>query len=82
MTQKPTKNASASGQHIYSHEQVLAKVPMCARTILNMEKRSEFPRRFRVSPRRVGWDADEVEAWIAARKQDRQQAAAPRTQAA
>ena len=55
---------------------------MCARTILNMEKRNEFPRRFRVSPRRVGWDADEVEAWIAARKKERRQAAAPGAKAA
>ena len=55
---------------------------MCARTILNMEKRGEFPRRFRVSPRRVGWDADEVEAWIADRKKERKQAVAPGAQAA
>lgn len=80
-----TKNeagAGQEGQRIYSHEQVLAKVPMCARTILNMEKRNEFPRRFRVSPRRVGWDADEVDAWIAARKKERRQAAAPGAKAA
>lgn len=79
---KATPSANANGQRIYSHEQVLAKVPMCARTILNMEKRDEFPRRFRVSPRRVGWDADEVESWIAARKQERKQAAGPGAQAA
>lgn len=79
---KTTPGAKANGQCIYSHEQVLAKVPMCARTILNMEKRGEFPRRFRVSPRRVGWDADEVESWIAARKQERKQAAGPCAQAA
>lgn len=79
---KNEAGATQNGQRIYSHEQVLAKVPMCARTILNMEKRGEFPRRFRVSPRRVGWDADEVETWIAARKQERQQAAAPGAQAA
>jgi len=74
---KDKPGAAREGQRIYSHEQVLVKVPMCARTILNMEKRGEFPRRFRVSPRRVGWDADEVEAWITARKLDRQPGAAP-----
>ena len=79
---KTTLGANANGQRIYSHEQVLAKVPMCARTILNMEKRGEFPSRFRVSPRRVGWDADEVESWIAARKQERKQAVGPCAQAA
>jgi prophage regulatory protein len=36
-------------------------VPMCAAQS-EQEKRYEFPRLFRVSPRRVGWDADEVEA--------------------
>ncbi len=41
-----------------------------ASTILNMEKRGEFPHRFDLSPRCVVWDLAEVESWL----NDRQRA--------
>lgn len=34
-----------------------------------MEQRGEFPKRFRLTPRCVVWDLEEVEAWIEERKQ-------------
>lgn len=44
-------------------------VPLAETTIYEMEQRGEFPRRFRLTPRCVVWDLEEVEAWIEARKQ-------------
>jgi prophage regulatory protein len=59
------------GRIVINRRQLLQKVPMSERTILEMEKRGEFPRRFSVTPRLVAWDLAEVDEWIA-----RQQAAA------
>lgn len=58
----------APGAVIINRRQLLQKVPMCARTILDMEKRGEFPQRFTITSRLVGWDLSEIDAWIAARK--------------
>ncbi|MGE4452634.1 MAG: helix-turn-helix transcriptional regulator [Castellaniella sp.] len=44
-------------------------VPLAETTIYEMEQRGEFPRRFRLTPRCVVWDLEEVEAWIEERKQ-------------
>ena len=44
-------------------------VPLAETTIYEMEQRGEFPRRFRLTPRCVVWDLEEVEAWIEDRKQ-------------
>ncbi len=45
-------------------------VPLAETTIYEMEQRGEFPLRFRLTPRCVVWDLEEVEAWIESRKQD------------
>lgn len=44
-------------------------VPLAETTIYEMEQRGEFPPRFRLTPRCVVWDLEEVEAWIEGRKQ-------------
>ncbi|MCO7486940.1 helix-turn-helix transcriptional regulator [Stenotrophomonas maltophilia] len=44
-------------------------VPLAETTIYEMERRGEFPRRFRLTSRCVVWDLEEVEAWIEGRKQ-------------
>ena len=48
-------------------------IPLAERTIYDMEKRGEFPRRIALTSRNVAWDMDEVQAWIAARKAPRAQ---------
>lgn len=70
------------GKVIISRRQLLQKVPMCERTILDMEKRGEFPRRFAITPRLVGWDLDEVDEWIAKQKGIAMQLASPGSGAA
>lgn len=64
-------DARPPGRVVINRKQLLLKVPMCERTILDMEKRGEFPKRFSVTPRLVVWDLTEVDDWIA-----RQQSAA------
>lgn len=43
-------------------------VPLCDKTIYNLEQRGQFPRRIALSPRRVAWVLQEVEAWLADRR--------------
>jgi prophage regulatory protein len=53
------------GRVVINRKQLKQKVPLCERTILEMEKRGDFPRRFSVTPRLVVWDLAEIDAWIA-----------------
>jgi prophage regulatory protein len=53
------------GRVVINRKQLMQKVPLCERTILEMEKRGEFPRRFSVTSRLVAWDLAEVDDWIA-----------------
>jgi prophage regulatory protein len=48
--------------------QLREMVPLADTTIYEMEQRGEFPRRFYLTPRCVGWDASEVESWIEERR--------------
>ncbi len=52
-------------------------VPLSERTVLDMEQRGEFPKRFTLSARRVAWGLAEVEAWIDERRSGGGKAAFP-----
>ena len=54
------------GRILIKRRQLLKKVPLSERTILEMEKQGRFPKRFSISARMVVWDLAEVEAWITA----------------
>lgn len=56
--------ALVPGRVLINRKQLLRKIPLSDRTILDMEKRGEFPRRFAISPRLVAWDLGEIDAWI------------------
>ena len=43
-------------------------VPLADTTIYEMERRSEFPRRFYLTSRCVAWDIAEVETWMRERR--------------
>lgn len=75
-------DSKAAGKKIINRKQLLDMVPLSERTILDMEKRGEFPRRFAITARLVGWDLSEVESWIEARKAAGLQPSAPGLQAA
>lgn len=67
---------------LINRKKLLTIVPLSERTILNMEKRGEFPRRFALTPRAVAWDLQEVEEWMERRKNAAQQCSAPQLKAA
>ncbi len=72
-----THDLMAPGRVLIKRKQLLQKVPLCERTILEMEKRGDFPKRFTITPRLVAWDLQEVDAWIAAQQSAAIQATAP-----
>ena len=53
---------------LINRKKLLAMIPLSDRTIFNMERRGEFPRRIALTSRNVAWDLAEVEEWIDARK--------------
>lgn len=65
------------GRVLINRKQLLKIIPLCDRTIYNMEKRGEFPKRFTITMRMVAWDLREVEDWMEARKSAGGQAAMP-----
>lgn len=62
---------------LINRKKLLEIVPLSTRTIYNMEKRGEFPRRIALTSRNIAWDLSEVEAWIEARKSSGMQADRP-----
>src|SRR5690606_29730453 len=62
---------------LINKKKLLAMIPLCERTIYNLEQRGEFPRRIALTSRNVAWDLAAVERWIATRKSSRIQAARP-----
>jgi|SRR5450830_400546 len=52
------------GRVLIKRRQLLQKVPLCERTILDLEKRGKFPRRFSITSRLVAWDLKEIDTWI------------------
>jgi prophage regulatory protein len=65
------------GRVLINRKQRRQKVPLCDRTILDMEKRGEFPRRFLIGRNVVVWDFHEVEAWIERQRNASAQASPP-----
>lgn len=55
---------SKLSKQLINRKRLLSIIPLSERTILDMEKRGEFPRRFAITPRMVAWDLQEVEAWM------------------
>ena len=67
---------------LINRKHLLKIIPLSQRTILDMEKRGEFPRRFSLTPRAVAWDLQEVEEWMERRKNAAQQCPIPQLKAA
>lgn len=65
------------GRVLINRKQLRKIIPLCDRTIYNMEKHGEFPKRFTITTRMVAWDLQEVEDWMEARKSAGGQAAMP-----
>lgn len=67
------KVASKEARHqeaqrrILGTQEVLRIVPLSRVTLWRLERKGQFPQRIQVSANRVGWFADEVEAWLESR---------------
>ncbi|MAH03948.1 AlpA family phage regulatory protein [Ketobacter sp. MCCC 1A13808] len=66
-----------SGKTLINRRTLLTMIPLSDRTIYNLEKRGEFPRRIVLTSRNVAWDLAEVENWIEERKQSDAKAIRP-----
>lgn len=73
----PPSDATVPGRVLIERQQLLKKVPLSTRTIYDMERRGEFPRRFTISRTKVAWDLAEIDAWIEGRQTAQGQASAP-----
>jgi len=62
---------------LINRKTLLDIVPLSDRTIYNMEKRGDFPRRIALTSRNVVWVLSEVEQWIEARRNSGAQAPRP-----
>lgn len=71
------KELQERGKILIDRRQLREKVPIAERTIFNMEKEGEFPRRIVLSPRKVAWDLAEIEEWIEGRRTSGIQACRP-----
>ena len=49
---------------IYRLPEVMKITGLSAPTIWRMEKRGDFPIRFKLSLRAVGWNSDDIEKWV------------------
>lgn len=67
----------ANNKTLINRKVLLEMIPLCSRTIYNLEKRGDFPRRIVLTSRNVAWDLSEVEQWIEERKLADIQAARP-----
>ncbi len=77
--QLTTADLQVLGRVLIKRKQLLQKIPLGERTILDMENRGEFPQRFSITSRLVAWDLDEVDKWIEKQKTAAQRPAAPGT---
>ena len=67
----------SAGVTLINRRTLLTIVPVSDRTIYNLEKRGDFPRRIVLTSRKVAWDLAEVENWIEERRQSDDQADRP-----
>lgn len=62
---------------LINRKKLLSIIPLSEKSIYNMEKRGDFPRRIVLTSRNVAWDLSEVTAWIESRKTSGAQAVRP-----
>jgi prophage regulatory protein len=68
---------TATNRTLINKKTLLAMIPLCERTIYNLEQRGEFPTRMALTSRNVVWDLADIEQWIESRKASGTQARRP-----
>lgn len=56
-----------TADRILRKPEVSDRVGLSTTAIYLMERRGDFPKRFRIGARAVGWRESEIEAWISSR---------------
>ena len=64
--------ASANTDSIVNRKERRKLVPYSDTHILRLEEQGQFPKRVQLGPGRVGWSLNEINAWIEARKKERE----------
>jgi prophage regulatory protein len=55
------------GRTLLGKKRVRERIGLSDRTVFNLERAGNFPQRVAISPNRVGWFEDEIDAWLASR---------------
>ena len=61
---KNTNQQRRTTMEVMSLKQVIKKTTLCNTSIREMIKEGNFPPPFKIAPRRIVWNAEEIESWI------------------
>lgn len=53
-----------TGRRVIRKRELLKMIPLSDVTVWRLEKKGEFPKRFTLGGRAVGWFADEIDEWL------------------
>ena len=56
-----------TGRRVIRKREHFKMIPLSDATIWRMERKGEFPKRFTLGGRAVGWFADEIDEWLDAK---------------
>jgi predicted DNA-binding transcriptional regulator AlpA len=49
---------------------LLGMIPISRTTIWRLERAGRFPKRLQLTANRVGWDVEDIQRWIASKKEE------------
>ena len=53
-----------TGRRVIRKRELFKMIPLSDVTVWRMERKGEFPKRFTLGGRAVGWFADEIDEWL------------------
>ena len=56
-----------TGRRVIRKRELFKMIPLSDVTVWRLEKKGEFPKRFTLGGRAVGWFADEIDEWLDAK---------------
>ena len=56
-----------TGRRVIRKRELFKMIPLSDATVWRMERKGEFPKRFTLGGRAVGWFADEIDEWLDAK---------------
>lgn len=67
MKETPMPPATPEGR-VIGLKKLLNMIPLSRTTIWRLERSGLFPKRIQLTANRIGWDVEDVQRWIASRK--------------